>query len=173
MAKLIVLSEIDNLKYLNLVGIYPNEFYTDFEMFKNKSSTFYDAHIIVFFVGSCNFSKRHVTDVLKGLSKRAENESDKGILSLTIFSDGILQFVDKYYKFENSLDTVSEYKGWKLRVKNSKIVDKLYKGVVDERCQKFLCYRDEGYAQDLKDAYKSLEAPDESLRKLIKKPVLE
>lgn len=170
MSKLLVLSEIDCSKFLNKNGIYPDEFYTDFMLFKNKAATFIDADVLILFAGSCHFSKRHVLDIVRTLQRRASNEKDNGIKSLTIFTDVFLPSINRYYKFQGSLSNISEYSGWKLVSKNSDIWSRVPRGIATSREFYFLTPFDKGDIEHLRQEYKSTTTTDEPLRDYIKKP---
>lgn len=168
MSKLIVLSEIDCHKFLDSRGINADEFYTDFKMFKNKSSSFYDCNVVIIFAGACHFSKRHVIDMIRQLEKRVSNASDDGIRSLLVFTDIIMPRLKKYYKFQGKLANVSEYSGWKVTVKKSPIWDEIPDGENDNTAY-FYSDFDKGYIEGLREEYKSATTVDEDLRPLIKK----
>lgn len=170
MSKLLVLSEIDCRDFLTSRGIHPDEFYTDFMLFKNKSSIFSDCDIIILFAGSCHFSKRHVLDIIKTLQKRASNEDDLGIKSVTVVTDVFLPSISKYYKYQGVLSNISEYSGWKLVNKKSDIWDKVPKGKEGIATLSYLTNYDNGDVYNLKDSYKSSLSEDSELRSLIKKP---
>lgn len=153
------------------MDIYPNEFYTDFMLFKNRAASFNDADIIVLFAGSCQFSKRHVLDIVRTLRKRADDEKDTGIRSLTIFTDVFLPSIDKYYKFRGKLTSVSEYSGWKVKEKDSDIWSRVphgSRGMYTEAC--YLTPYDNGDVTKLREAYKNVSSSHEGYRGLIKKP---
>lgn len=170
MGKLLVLSEINCDKFLTSKGIYPDEFYTDFMLFKNRSSTFDDVDVIVLFAGSCSFSKRHVLDIIKVLRQRADDEDDKGVRSLTVLTDVFLPKVSKYYKFQGTLENISEYSGWKLIEKNSNIWDTIPRGTEEGKQVFYLTPNDKGDVSNLREEYKNIFSADEPLRNLIKKP---
>lgn len=170
MGKLLVLSEIHCDKFLASRGIYPDEFYTDFMLFKNRSSTFDDVDVIVLFAGSCSFSKRHVLDIVKVLRQRADDEDDKGIRSLTVLADVFLPKVSRYYKFQGTLENISEYNGWKLIEKHSNILDSIPRGTKGGNQVFYLTSNDKGDVSGLREEYKNIFSADEPLRDLIKKP---
>ena len=170
MGKLLVLSEINCSKFLNSKGIYPDEFYTDFMLFKNRSSTFNDVDVIVLFAGSCSFSKRHVLDIIKVLRKRADDDFDRGVRSLTVLTDIFLPKVNKYYKFQGTLRNISEYSDWNLVEKNSNIWDTIPRGTGQGKQAYYLTPDDMGDVRQLKEDYKNLYSADEDLRNLIQKP---
>lgn len=169
MSKLIVLSEVNCLKILEYKGLQLDEFYTDFNLFRNRSSSFTDANVVIIFTGSCRFSKKHVFETIKVLEARVNEEYDNGIKSVTVISDSMLPSVNKYYKFQGSLDNISEYSGWSLKKKTSDIWGRIPKGS-GEPVQLFLTDFDTGNINNLKISQVSLHSSDESLRKLIRKP---
>lgn len=168
MSKLVVLSEIDCHNFLDNRGIHADEFYTDFQMFKNRVATFFDCNIVIIFAGACHFSKRHVVEIIRQIEQRVANKDDKGINSLYVFTDIIMPKLKKYYKFQGKLSNVSEYSGWKNVDKNSDIWDELPDGENSETTY-FYSNFDRGYIEDLKKEYTSEDNIDENLRPLIKK----
>ena len=170
MGKLLFLSEINCNKFLRSKGIYPDEFYTDFLMFKNRSFSFNDVDIVILFAGSCAFSKRHVFDMIKILQQRIDNPDDTGIRSLTVLTDAFLPKVNKYYKFQGKLSNISEYNGWKLVEKHSNIWDELPRGITESEQVFYLTAKDKGDISKLRQAYSELRSSDEELRSLIKIP---
>lgn len=101
---LAILSEINCLDYINGRGIYPDEYFTDYEMFKNRYVSYKDATVVVILAGTCRFSKRHVIELIKNLYKRVENEKDTSIKNVFVISDSVINNLDVYYKFEGNLD---------------------------------------------------------------------
>lgn len=170
MSKLLVLAEIDCSKFLIQRGIHPDEFYTDFVLFRNMAFSFHDVDIIVLFAGSCSFSKRHVFDIIKTLDQRAKNPDDTGVRSLTILTDVFLPRMSRYYKFQGKLTNISEYSGWKLVEKNSDIWSRVPKGTESGKTKYFLTDKDKGNVEKLKERYKENVALDEELRDLIQIP---
>lgn len=170
MSKLLILSEIDCSSFLNSIGIYPDEFYTDFMLFKNKAFTFSDADIIIMFAGSCHFSKRHVLETVKILQGRADNPDDVGVNSVTIITDIFLPSVHKYYKFQGRLANISEYSGWRCVHKESNIWGRIPRGTNASNESYFFTKYDKGDVSKLRKEFKALDSPDEGLRALIKKP---
>ena len=170
MGKLIVLSEINCISFLEIYGIYPDEFYTDFMLFKNKAASFIGVDILIIFAGCCNFSKRRVLEVTNLLQRRAETSKDTGINSLTVISDVYLPSVKKYYKFRGKLSNISEYSGWKLKERNSNIWKKVPKGNKSKSSEVYLTDYDNGNVTELKEMYLSTISNDDDLRSLIRKP---
>lgn len=103
---LFVLSEIDCLEYLKTQNIYPDEFFTDLEMFKNKVIVQSDIDVLVIFAGSCLFSKRVVSELVTKIRNRISNEVDTGVKSITVLSDTILTSIDDYYIYYGRPDNV-------------------------------------------------------------------
>lgn len=109
---LAILSEIDCLKVLQSKGVYPDEFYTSIDKFRNNTPVFNDATIIVIFAGNCRFNKKHTIELIKTLTKRAEDSNDGGISHVYVVSDMTIAGLRSYYKYEGSIDTVSIMHGW-------------------------------------------------------------
>lgn len=106
---LVVLSEIDCIDYLREMGLYPDEYFTDFEIFRNKAVSFRDASILVILAGTCRFSVRHTIEVVKLFYKRQSNSKDSGIKDVIVLSDSTISGLSKYYKFKDNLEKVDEY----------------------------------------------------------------
>ncbi len=112
---LAVLAEIDCLENLQSRGIYPDEYFTDFEAFKNKSVSYRDCTVVIIIAGTCQFSRRHIIEFIKTLFKRQENKQDTGIVGVIVLSDTLLPNIEKYYKFEDSFENFQLYSGKKCR----------------------------------------------------------
>lgn len=147
---LVVLSEINCLGRLHYMGIYPDMFFTDFELFKHKTASFKNADIIFIIAGSCQFNKHVIIDKVKELMKREQNEKDFGINSVNVVTDVNIPNLRKYYKFIGDIDDLTEFCGWKNRGKvdfwsayrgaKKEIIDDVYlsefdKGNTDELCE--------------------------------------
>lgn len=112
MSKVVVLSEINCIKYLRAHGFQPDEFYTDIELFRTRSVFFNDVIVVVLYAGSCIFSKRKMDELTKTLNERAMSE-DTGIADLIIVSDSILPHCNDYFLYQNSPLSCVRYSGWK------------------------------------------------------------
>jgi hypothetical protein len=109
---LAILSEIDCLKVIQAKGVYPDEFYTSIDTFRNNTPVFRDATIIVIFAGNCRFNKKHTIELIKILTKRAEDPNDGGISHVYVISDMTIAGLRSYYKYEGTINTVSIMHGW-------------------------------------------------------------
>lgn len=109
---LVVLSEMNCLNKLRALGVYPDIFYTDENAFREQSATFMDATVIVIFGGSFRFNKRALINIIKGLMKRQESESDSGIKAIHVFSDSTISGLYAYYKYYGTLGSVDVMRGW-------------------------------------------------------------
>ena len=96
---LVILSEINCLDNLNKIGVYPDIFYTDYEKFKTETFLFDNADVIILFAGNSRFVKRLVFEQIIMLTKRAEDETDKGVRNLFVITDIKLGTLKKYYKY--------------------------------------------------------------------------
>ena len=110
---LVVLSEINCLNSLNRLGVYPDIFYTDFEIFKTETFMYNHANIVILFAGNCRFTKRLVMEQIILLSKRAEDEEDTGIDNLYILTDTKLGTLKFYYSYHYDLNKVFRTENWK------------------------------------------------------------
>lgn len=137
---LVILSEIDCLDYIRAKGVYPAEFYTDIEAFKNNAVSFQNATILVIFAGNCRFNKKHTIKLVKDLMKRSENKGDNGIAHIYVVSDLTIAGLKSYYKYEGSIDTVTIMHGWDavksdvniwLKLKNNECDTKTYYSAYD------------------------------------------
>lgn len=125
---LAVLAEINCLETLQQKGVYPDEFYTDIEVFKNRTIFMKDTTVLVIFAGSCQFNKRYTLEFLKTLMHRAEAEQDSGIKKVYIVSDMTLAGIRSYYKYQGNLDLVDIMHGWKCAKQGVNIWPKLATG---------------------------------------------
>ena len=169
---LVVLSEIDCLNYLQNQGIYPDEYYTDFELFKNHCASFRDATLLFILAGSCKFNKRHTTDFIKAQYKRKENEKDTGIVNVVVVTDSMIPTLNLYFKFEDNLDVVYKCNGWKKSKFSTDIWSKIDKVQTKTRHEValYLSDYDKGISDKFKEKYKSYESKEMDLIPLIKKP---
>lgn len=108
----VCLSEIDCLGYLQSKGIYPDEFYTDFELFKSKTVVHQDMDILVIFAGCCFFKKRLVCEFITHLRGRMGRSNDSGVSSVTVLSDSVLPKIDDYYRYSGAPVEFVKYNGW-------------------------------------------------------------
>lgn len=131
---LVVLSEINCLDSLKARGVYPHEFYTNLEEFKNRTVFMKDATILVIFAGNCRFNKRHTLEFVKTLMRRAETERDSGIKRVYIVSDMTLAGIRSYYKYYGNLDKVDIMHGWQCAKEGIDIWRKLATGEQEVVC---------------------------------------
>ena len=166
----IVLSEIDCLTYLQRLGVYPDEFYTDFETFKANMTFFRDATIIVIFAGNCRLNKKLTLEVVKGLMKRAESKNDNSIKHVYVVSDMTIAGLRSYYKYEGTLDTVSIMHGWKSVKDDVFIWNKLSSPKKDVK--KFLSAYDSGDISAAMKRYEERKKTEDEYVSLIQVPDL-
>lgn len=108
MSKLIVLSDRDIVGYLSAHGIYPAEFYTDMELFREKSIFFDDSCVLFISFLSGRFSQKVSRELLKTLMSRAEDKEDKGIVKVLYLSIAPPNEFEDYYIFDGSLNNLRE-----------------------------------------------------------------
>jgi len=113
MSRLIVLSELDCSEWLDLHGIAPSEFYTDFSMFKKRSFTFTDVNIVCVLAGTCGFSRKHIRDYFNHIDERRKLEKGQVSINYYILSDTELRGVDDYYRYTDLPLSVVHYKNGK------------------------------------------------------------
>lgn len=157
---LVVLSEINCLSTLQKKHVYPNEFYTDLEEFKNRIVFMRDTTVLVIFAGNCRFNKRHTLEFVKTLMKRAESDNDAGIRRIYIVSDMTLAGIRSYYRYSGNLDEVDIMHGWTCAKSGVDIWRKLATEQCETVCH-FSVY-DSGDVDQLIEQYKEeTKVPDE------------
>jgi hypothetical protein len=166
----VILSEIDCLDALNKYGVYPDEFYTDFEAFKNNMAFFNDAIVLVIFAGNCRFNKKITLEATKGLMKRAESKSDKGIKAVYVVSDMTIAGVKSYYKYEGNIDKVSIMHGWKEVMTDVNIWKKL--SSQPKKSTVYLAKQDTANIEDALERYKNRGKSEDEYAHLIQVPNL-
>lgn len=169
---LAVLAEIDCLDYLQKQGIYPDEYYTDYDLFRNHCTSFKDATILFILAGSCHFNKRHITEFIKSQYKRMENEKDIGISNVIVVTDYMIPTLQLYYKFDNNLDNVYKCNGWKKAKFASNIWVDVDKAQTQTRHEValYLSDFDKGITEKKIEKYKSYESKEDELIRLIIQP---
>lgn len=139
MRNLVLLSEIDCLDMLNQRGVYPSEYFTSFEAFKNRLSFFSDAVIVCILAGTCAFSKRHILETCMVLQNRADDDFDNGINEVFILSDTVLpNCKTHYYLYRDVPFSFTRYRGWSKKETNLDIWGSLkYDKCRPEKCIKY------------------------------------
>lgn len=165
---LAILSEIDCLKVLQSKGVYPDEFYTSIDKFRNNTPVFKDATIIVIFAGNCRFNKKHTIELIKTLTKRAEDPNDNGVSHAYVVSDMTIAGLRSYYKYEGSIDTVSIMHGWNSVKDGVNIWIKLKNEPKEAVC--YYSTFDSGIVNELVEAYKSKFTKEDDYIPLIQIP---
>lgn len=150
-----VLSEINCLDKLNKLGVYPDEFYTDLDTFRNRAITFKDATLMVIFAGSFRFNKRHTIEMIKNFVKRASSEKDSGIKKVYVLSDVVIPSLNKYYKYLSSIDRVDIMRSWSVARSDVDIWKFLQTEKHESKC--FMSSYDLGNATPFVEAYTSPE----------------
>lgn len=168
---LVVISEINCLGNLHNMGVYPDMFFTDFNLFKNMTSTFQDADVIFIIAGTCQFNKHVVVEKIKELMKREMNENDKGIHSVSVVTDVNIPNLRRYYKFIGDITDLTEFSGWsnKGKVDFWSAFRGEKKAIIDDV---YLSSFDKGLTDDLKKGYTdtALKTKEDKYIKLIIKP---
>lgn len=169
---LAVLTEINCLDYLYERGIFPDEYFTDFELFKNRCTGYKDATIVIITAGLCRFSRRKTVELIKSQVKRANNEKDTGVNRVFVISDTVIPNLDEYYKFQDNLDIFSQYRGDRIRKNNidvwSIVDDYQTEGKHDTVI--FLDPADKNDTNELREVCKNKKSFEDDLIRLIKRP---
>lgn len=169
---LAVLSEINCLDYLNEKGIYPDEYFTDFDLFKNRCVAYKDATIVVILAGICKFNKRLIVDFIKSQYRRVVNHADKGVKKVIVLTDAMIPNLDEYYKFENRLENFHKCKGWN-KAKTSTDIWSELDLVQTQGAHEVALYLDDydkGEINNYIEKYKTHKSKEDELIKLIQRP---
>lgn len=167
-----VLSEINCLELLESKGIYPDSFYTDFELFKKKSTSFKDADVVIFKLGTCSFSGGQIIEFVNLLRKRVQNEKDKGIKSVTLVSDIEMPVVGEYYRCDEHFTEFEKYNGKKLDKKGIDFITMLddMQDKEDNVIQTFYSDFDKGNSEPIRESILNKEpSSEDELIRLIKR----
>lgn len=169
---LIVMSEINCLKALENRGVYPDKFYTSFDSFKEDVIHFQDTVVVIIMAGSCRFNKHLMLDEINKIYRRYENDHDKGVTALYVFSDCVLpNFKQFYYKFEGNFERIDQYKGG-IRTRQDLVVwDKFQTTPHEVEC--VLSRFDRGETTHIRDEFENRFRNDDAYIELIKVPHIE
>ena len=107
---LVFLSEMNILRQLNALDLYPDRLYTDFERFREEYRFFDEATVCLVFAGSNRFNK---TVTLKFYSQLVAQGDVGNIAKMYIFSDVVLPSIQRYYLYHGNLGTVDIMRGEK------------------------------------------------------------
>lgn len=121
---LVVLSEINCLRVLQGLNIYPDAFYTDYDLFKNQVITMKDVTVVVILAGTCSFNKRHTIEFCKVLRKYRKDEN-MGINHVYVITDSEIGNLDNYFKFTNDITDLTIMNGYKVVSKDTGLLKKL------------------------------------------------
>lgn len=163
-----VLSEINCLDTLKKMGVHPDCFYTDYELFKNKIVGYSDVKLVVILAGSCAFNKRHTIEFIKTLVKRAKDSGDIGIKKIHVVTDTSLSNLSTYFKYTGHLSNVDKYSGWKLKERNYPLWEALKCPEVDTEVH--LSGYDVGDSSRARKLYEDRYNSEDEYIKLIKVP---
>lgn len=165
---LVCLSEFYCLPTLNKFKIYPDIYYTDYDLFKSQIITFMDVDLIIITAGTCNFNRRRIVEFIQSLKARLDSKSDRGIRSLTVITDSSLSSLSEYYKFTGSLNRLDKYNGWNLVERNSNILSKFTS--VPKESIVHLSKKDSGDVDEIIEDYKARYNSEDEYIKLIRVP---
>ena len=114
MAKLVVLSEVNNLEYLRKHGVYPSMFFTDIKTFEKMLSFFNGVKVCCILSGCCSFSRRKLNELFDFLQERIDDSESSSIEELLIFSDTDT-FKRDFYRYTTSIGCVNLMSGTKTK----------------------------------------------------------
>ena len=169
---LVILAETNILGHLNKHKIYPDFFFTDFDMFDDFVSVNPDLDILVIVTGGCEFQRRKLFSVFKDL-RGSMNDEFTTIKSIEILSDLQLPQVEDYYRYINGdLFNYQHYAGWKPLHYNGGFNLKDYRSE-PKPCEIFLSKTDRGDASKYLDQIKTKAmTKDEQFGELLRKKLL-
>ena len=165
---LAILSEINCLTRLNALGIYPDEFYTDIEKFKNNLAFFRETTVLVIFAGNCSFNKKHTVELVKTIMKRKSMDNDIGFKAVYVISDIELESLSSYYKYSGDLETVDIMSGTKVVKPDVNIWVKLKSEPKNSKL--FLSSYDLGDSSEAHQAYANRHKAEDEYVRLIQVP---
>lgn len=165
---LVVLAELDCLKALNKRGVFPDKFFTDFDLFKKVAPTFLDTHILFILAGTSRFNKRLVSDLAVNLQNRANDINDSGIKSFTFLSDTTYLKIKPYFKYQGTIDHVDR---WELYKKVEENIDFWSIFKTKKRVSElYLSDIDINNVDNLIKAYKNNYSSEDDLKRFIQVP---
>ena len=150
----VVLSEINTLDYLHRHGVYPNEFYTDLNLFKESAVHFKDAIVLVVFAGVTNFRKRNVCAEINHLRDRAKSTVDTGVKGVIVIADTTLP-IQNYYMYSRNWNKVSLRSNWVDLQKGIDFFASLKAALGEENVEGTVC--DIKYAETIEEAKQRIE----------------
>lgn len=171
MSKLVVLAETNCLGYLQKHNIKPAEFYTDFELFKNKASVLQDVKVLVLFKGTCRFSKRLVLDCAETIRKRVEAQTSK-MQGIYILSDVILPTCKDYYLYAGSPLWGAKCASWKVKGNRQALSEIIGEYEPSDNPMIYLTSLDFGIDEDALQKVRAVNNYDAQLKEKIKVPEL-
>lgn len=164
---LLVLAEFDCLDYIHSKGVYPDAFFTDFDMFQHHIIVKNDVDIIIMLAGTCQFSKRVMQDYVTSLKERISSDTDNGVRSVCVLSDTELKNTDDYYFYRSRPDLFYHVQNGK-RSKKLEDVWERYKSE-ERECAKYLVKQN---LDDLRKTIQSRHDKDDELLDIIQVPHL-
>jgi hypothetical protein len=165
---LAILSEINCLNTLKGLGIYPDAFYTDYNLFKNQVITLKDVTAVIILAGTCSFNKKHTIEFCKILRKYRK-DPNMSIRHVYIISDSEISNLDNYYKFTGDISDLTIMNKYKVVEKDTQLFDKLRSyGKNDTKL--FLSDYDKGDSAKAREVYAHRGNSEDDYKELIKVP---
>ncbi len=123
---LVILSDMDNLQWLNKHEIYPDMFYTDFSTFKKQMILFKSATVVVMHITLNKILRTMIQSIIAELIERVNDPEDTGIERLYILTSYKTDSFpnQNYYYMHNDPTSVSLMRNEKV-LKDLNFVDLL------------------------------------------------
>jgi len=168
---LAVLSEINCLENLKQRGIHPDEFYTDFSMFKNRAIFFREATVVILLFGMSRFNRRLTVELINSMLKRQSEDGGETIQKLIIITDTDLNGVRTYFKFESNLECLDLISSGRVKQRNLNILPDLVK-LAASKTIRYLSDYDCSESTDLRQDLQTqrFSAEEREYRRLIQTP---
>lgn len=165
---LVVLAEVNCLPNLQKNGIYPDVFYTDYNLFKNQVITYKDVTVIVILSGTCRLNKRHTIEFFKILRKYRRDEN-MGIRHAYLISDSIINNLDNYYFMEDDITNLTVMNGKKSVEKDKALLERLRRNT-PRKATIYLSREDKGDATKIIQKIESKDAVGDKYISVIQIP---
>ena len=160
---LVVLSEIHCLDKLNNLGVYPDEYYTNFDTFKIRSSYFMNADLLIILGGNCRFNKRAVVVLIESLRNRKYDKNDGSIKKIWVMTDQHIKGINHYYLYRGMFKDVTEYRGWKKTLEQHNPIQEA--STEPKTATQYLSDYDEGNIDSLVEQYRGiLDEPTKDMK---------
>lgn len=164
---LAIFSEINVINQLNQIGVYPDIYATDIEMFRNLAIGLKaDATVVVIVGTGCDINRFRTLEMVESLFSRKKAGY---IGNIYVLSNMRLPKVPVYYKYDLNLDKAIRSGD---TVKNDGEIYNVFYGLSDntENGQIYLSKFDLGDSTDVRTRYEAETSKVDEYVKLIRKP---